>query len=94
MAHHFEHRSLTTTSNQRKKMNKAEKTLEWVNARLSEGRTVYFQTALRTIKVDNKAVNRWAKSGNELFKLSDDGLRVGKDLVATPHQALVKVTAQ
>jgi hypothetical protein len=75
-------------------MNTAEKTLLWVNDQLAQGRTVYFQTALRAIKVDNKAVNRWRKSGHELLKLSENGLRVGGDLVATTTNLLVKVTAK
>jgi len=74
-------------------MNTAEKTLNWVNDRLSEGRTVYFTTAYRSIKVDNKAVNRWAKTGNQLLRITKSGLRVGNDLVTTPSQVLVKVHA-
>ena len=74
-------------------MNTAEKTLKWVNDRLSEGHTVYFATSYRSIKVDDKAVKRWAKTGNQLLRVTKSGLRVGNDLVATPSQVLVKIHA-
>ena len=73
--------------------NAAEKTLSWVNARLAEGRTVFFSTSLKKIKVTNKAIANWEAKGHKLLSISKDGLRVGKDLVATPTTILVKVSA-
>ena len=65
--------------------NKAQTTLEWCNARFEEGRTVYFSTHYKHIKVTPK--NKGA------LKISKDGLRVGKDLVTSNTQLLVKVSA-
>lgn len=73
--------------------NKAETTLGWIEARLAEGRTVYLRTALKTTKLDRRVVSRWAKSPKPLFKLSEDGLRVAGNFIATPSTVLVKVTA-
>ena len=67
------------------KDNTAQKTLDWCNARFEEGRTVYFSTYYKHIKVTPK--------NKDALKISKDGLRVGKDLVTSNTQLLVKVSA-
>jgi len=78
-------------------MSQAETTHQWILSRISEGRTIYFTTALRTIAISPRTFAKWEKSGRKLFKIDDDGLRIanGKrfDLVATKSQNLCKVSA-
>ena len=83
-------RNTAKTTNQQNSMkdndkNKAQATLEWCNARFAEGRTVYFSTQYKHIRVTPK--------NKDAIKVSRDGLRVGGKLVTSNTQLLVKVSA-
>lgn len=58
----------------------ARKKLAWINARLSEKRTVYISTSLHHTKVTPRTAASWAKTGDQLFKATKTGLyiRAGK----------------
>lgn len=77
--------------------NKSEQLLEFINKQLTTGKVVLISTSLKTIKVDNKVLEKFNKAGFPLFKLGDDGLRIrqGKNLnlICTKTQCLVKVSA-
>ena len=76
-----------------------ETALEFINYALSTKRTVYIHTCSRITKVSPATVKTWAKAGNTLFKLADDGgllMASGKNFVrlSTPTMMLVGITAE
>lgn len=59
-------------------MSTAQAKLDWINARLDEGRTVYLSTAYVRRQITKRTVAKWAKSGRPLFKLIGDSLYMGR----------------
>lgn len=54
-------------------MSTPEKMLDFIHTQLAAGRTIYIQTALRTIKVTPSTARSWAASGRDLFRLDAEG---------------------
>lgn len=76
----------------------ATKALEWINERIAEKKTVYISTATKVMPVSPKTIKTWEKSGNTLFKVTENGLVMasGKNffLIASPTGALCKISAK
>ena len=71
----------------------AEKALDWINARLAEGKTIHVATMTNVTAISPRTAK-----GLTLFKLSPDGLRMaaGKrfDLITSTTGPLCRITAQ
>ena len=61
-----------TKENGGKKMT-AQTKLDWIIARITEGRTVYVTTALRSTAISPKTFNNWASKGTDIVKVGKDG---------------------
>lgn len=76
----------------------AEKALDWINARLAEGKTIHVATMTNVTAISPRTAKSWAAKGLTLFKLSPDGLRMaaGKrfDLITSTTGPLCRITAQ
>jgi hypothetical protein len=51
----------------------AEKALNFITNAITSGRTVYVSTMTRVVAISPATFARWEKSGNKLFKFSDEG---------------------
>ena len=61
-------------------MNTAQAKLDWIHARLAEGRTVYVSTAYVRRRVSRQTLDKWSKSGRPLFKLAGNSLYMARGL--------------
>ena len=77
--------------------NTSEKALAFINDALASDRTVYVSTMLRVTAISPKTAKKWTDANRQLFKLTDDGLRManGKSyvLIATSSMMLVGLRA-
>lgn len=67
-------------TNEDQKLNGAAK-LAKINEALAAGHTVYISTALSCTKITPRTAERWAKAGQDLFRVDSRGsllLRAGK----------------
>jgi hypothetical protein len=82
----------------RRFMTSAQKAYDFILSSLNSGLTVYISTAMKHTKVTPNTFNKWAKSGNTLFRMTDNGhleIARGKnfDSIAINNIMLVKITA-
>lgn len=59
-------------------MSTAQAKLDWINARLDEGRTVYLSTAYVRRQVTKRTREMWAKRGIELLQVAGNSLYIAR----------------
>ena len=79
-------------------MEYATKALNFILSQIQAGKTVYIQSYTKTVAVSPKTFTKWAESGRDLFKATNDGLRMsqGKEyvLITNTTQSLCRISAR